>query len=106
MGFETIDDITIKYMEDEKEVVKEIDKVILSRGSWTTIMFKYQDFDRKKEDFGPVKVSIRRYQKTSGEFRQRSKFNISSAKQANQIIGTLQTWFKDLKEESGEEADD
>ena len=77
---ENIDDIHIEYVEDDVVIIKENEKHVLSRGSWTTIMFLYQELDKKTEDFGPEKVSIRRYQKRNGVYRQQSKFNISSAK--------------------------
>ncbi len=93
---ENIEDITINY-EDEtgRLIVKELDKEILTRGSWTTIMFLYQEMDKKTGDYGPPKVSIRRYRKLRGEFRQQSKFNISNKKQALAISGILNKWFSD-----------
>lgn len=97
---ETIDDIDIEYVEDDKVIIKQVDKHILTRGSWTTIMFLYQEMDKKTEDYGPQKVSIRRYQKRNGVYRQQSKFNISSAKQAQDIIKALEGWF--APEESAE----
>jgi hypothetical protein len=36
---------------------------------------------------------IRRYQKRNGEYQQKSKFNISSEKQAQEIIEALQGWL-------------
>lgn len=90
---ETIDAIDIEYTEDDKIVVKQLDKNVLTRGSWTTIMFLYQELDKNTEEYGPSKVSIRRYQKRNGVYRQQSKFNISSAKQANEMILALQKWY-------------
>ena len=90
---ETIDDIEIEYVEDDKVIIKQLDKHILTRGSWTTIMFLYQELDKKTDDYGAQKVSIRRYQKRNGVYRQQSKFNISSAKQGRAIISALQNWF-------------
>ena len=89
---ETIDEITMNYEEDGELLVKELDKVVLTRGAWSTIMFKYQDLDKKTSEFGPIKYSIRRYQKRNGEFSQRSKFNISNKAQALQIIEALTAW--------------
>ena len=88
----TVDDITINYQEGEDLIVKELDKEILSKGAWTTIIFKYQDWDRKKQDYGPERFTIRRYRKVGGDYRQQSKFNISSKDQANKIISALQKW--------------
>ncbi len=92
---ETIDDITITYMEDGVEVTKELEKEVLTKGAWTTIMYRYQDWDRQKNEYGPEKYSIRRYQKRYGEYKQKSKFNISSKDQAKQIISILEKWTKD-----------
>ena len=91
---ETIDDITIAYSENDTETTKELDKQVLTKGAWTTIMFKYQDWDNAKNDFGPVKYSIRRYQKRNNQYWQKSKFNISSADQAQKIIDILTDWLK------------
>jgi len=92
---ETIDELTVAYTEDGIETTKELDKVVLTKGAWSTILFRYQDWDRKKEEYGPEKYTIRRYQKRNGEYRQQSKFNISSKEQAKQLIDALQTWTKD-----------
>ena len=89
---ESIDEITMNYEEDGVLLVKELDKVVLTRGAWSTIMFMYQDLDKNTEEFGPVKYSIRRYQKRNGEYSQRSKFNISNKSQALQIIEALNAW--------------
>jgi hypothetical protein len=90
---ERIEDLTVTYMEDGIATTKEIDKVILSKGSWTTILFRYQDWDRVKGEYGPDKYSIRRYQKRGGEYRQQSKFNISSRAQAQALVDAFQGWL-------------
>ncbi|AUB84238.1 hypothetical protein [Candidatus Thiodictyon syntrophicum] len=90
---ETVEDLTVSYTEDGIETSKELDKVILSKGSWTTIIFRYQDWDKAKEVYGPDKFTIRRYQKRAGEYRQQSKFNISSRAQAEGLIKALQGWL-------------
>jgi hypothetical protein len=89
----TVDELTIRYEEDGIETVKELDKVVLTKGAWSTILYRYQDWDRRKEEYGPEKYSIRRYQKRGGEYQQKSKFNISSKEQAKAIIEALQGWI-------------
>ena len=91
---ETIDGLTIAYSEEGIETTKELDKQILSKGAWTTIIFRYQDWDKKKQVYGPVKYSIRRYQKRNNQYWQKSKFNISSNDQAQKIIDVLSDWLK------------
>lgn len=87
-----IENITINYEENGVLLVKELDKEILSKGAWTTILFRYQDWDKRKEDYGPVRYTIRRYRKMNDVYRQQSKFNISSPDQALKIIAILQRW--------------
>ncbi len=91
--FESIDDITINYEEGDVLLVKELDKEILSKGAWTTIVFKYQDWSPKNEEYGKIKYTIRRYRKLNGEYQQKSKFNISSPDQARKLITTLQKFL-------------
>ena len=89
-----IQELTINYTEDDILVVRELDKEVLTKGAWSTVMYRYQDWDRSKEAYGPDKYTIRRYQKSNNEYRQRSKFNISNRKQARQIIDTLNKWVE------------
>lgn len=91
----TVDEITIEYVDDGVTTVKELDKVVLTKGAWATLMFKYQDWDKKNECYGPDKYSIRRYQKKNNEYRAKSKFNISSKDQAQKIIAILSKWVED-----------
>lgn len=90
---ETIDDISIEYVDNGVTTVKQLDKVILTRGAWTTIIFKYQDWVPKDDAYGPVKFSIRRFRKVNGAYSQQSKFNISNAEQARKIIEALEAWM-------------
>ncbi|MEW7975860.1 MAG: hypothetical protein AB2540_01595 [Candidatus Thiodiazotropha endolucinida] len=89
----TPEELSVTYSEDGIDVVKELDKVVLSKGAWTTIIFRYQDWDRAKQQYGSDKYTIRRYQKRSGEYMQKSKFNISSKDQAKGIIEALRNWI-------------
>lgn len=89
---ETVDELGVEYTEDGLVTVKQLDKIVLTKGAWSTIIFRYQDWDRKKEEYGPDKYTIRRYQKRNGEYQQKSKFNISSRDQARSIIDALTIW--------------
>ncbi|HEY5719115.1 MAG TPA: hypothetical protein VIW02_01910 [Gammaproteobacteria bacterium] len=89
------DDLTVSYTEGGIETVQQLDKAILSKGAWTTIVFRYRDWDARKEAYGPDRYTIRRYQKRGDRYQQKSKFNISSADQARQLIEVLQRWTAD-----------
>lgn len=90
-----VNDLTVNYTEDGVLVVKELDKKILSKGAWSTIIYRYQDWDKAKNDYGPDRYTIRRYQKRNGEYMQKSKFNISSRDQASSLIEALKGWIED-----------
>lgn len=88
-----VDDLTIRYEEDGEVVVDELDKAILSKGSWATVLFKYRQWDNRKGEMSAIKYTIRRYQKRNGQFRQQAKFNISSTKQATGLVEALSAWI-------------
>lgn len=90
---ETVDDLSVSYFEDGVETVKQLDKVVLTKGAWATLMFRYQEWDQRNQKYSADKYTIRRYQKKNGEYKQRSKFNISSIDQAEKIIAALQQWI-------------
>ena len=90
---ETVEELTVQYEEDGQVTVKELDKKVLTKGAWSTIIYRYQDWNRSKEEYGPDKYTIRRYQKRNGEYMPKSKFNISSRDQAKSIIEALQEWI-------------
>jgi hypothetical protein len=89
----TADNISINYEEDGILLVKELKKQVLSKGAWTTIMFLYQEYDRANKNYKPQKISLRRYQKKDGNYIQRSKFTISSDKQAHMIAKKIAEWY-------------
>jgi hypothetical protein len=101
---ETIDEISIDWKDETgQQLVKQVKKEVLTSGAWSTIMFMYQDFDKKAGDWGPRKIRVGRYQKRGGKFIPQSKFNISSAKQARQIVENLQKWLPEMEEKDSPE---
>ena len=93
-----VDDLTIEYEEDGVITVKQLDKKILSKGAWATVIYKLQNWNKTKEEYNKTAFTIRRYQKRNGEYQQRSKFNISSVDQATQLVEALSGW---VTEEEG-----
>jgi tRNA splicing ligase len=91
---ETIEELTINYEEDGIDLVKELDKAVLSKGAWTTIVFRYQQWESAKQAYSKDRYSIRRYKKIGGEYKAQSKFNISSNEQAEKLIAILREWVK------------
>jgi len=96
---DTIDEINIEWKDDNgQHLIKQVKKEVLTSGAWSTIMFMYQDLDKKTGQFGPRKIRVARYQKRGGKFIAQSKFNISSAKQAKRIIEIIQGWLPEMDE--------
>lgn len=95
---EFIDELTVEYIEDGVKTIKELDKIILTKGAWCTVIYKIQNWNRAKQEYNPASYTIRRYQKRSGEYQQRSRFNISSKDQASKIIDALSKWIKETEE--------
>ncbi|MDA3864450.1 MAG: hypothetical protein PF689_11355 [Deltaproteobacteria bacterium] len=95
---QAIEELTVNYEEEGRLVRKELAKAILSKGAWSTILFKYQDMNKKTEEYKPPKAMLVRFRKIRGEYRKQSSFNISSKKQALAIINTLTEWFDNDEE--------
>lgn len=90
---ETIEEVSYNYEDEGKLVRREMKKEVLTKGAWATVMFLYQELDRKTEQWGPPKVSIVRFKKSGGVYRKQSSFNISSEKQARQIVEVIEKWY-------------
>lgn len=90
----TVDELTFNYTNEEgQQVRRELSKEVLSKGAWATLMFLYQDLDRRNNVYRPPKVSIVRYKKANGIYRKQSSFNISSEKQARAMMEVLERWY-------------
>jgi hypothetical protein len=98
---ETIDELSYDYEDEGRLVRREMDREVLSKGAWSTIMFKFQELDRQKDEWRAAKVAIVRYKKSGGVYRKQSSFNISSAKQARAIVETIRKWFPEGEDGDG-----
>lgn len=91
----TVEELTMNFHDEEGNLlVKELDKEVLTKGGWATLIFRYQDLDKASGKFKAPKYAIRRYQKSSGEYKMKSKFVVSSAAQALKLSEILVRWGK------------
>ncbi len=88
-----VDELSVNFEEEGVLVVQELAKVVLSKGAWATVLFKYRQWEPAKEQYGPERFTIRRYRKIRDEYRQQAKFNISSRDQARKIATALDAWL-------------
>jgi hypothetical protein len=111
---ETLEELTYDYEDEGTLVRKELDRAVLSKGSWATIMFLFQELDRAKGKFRAPKMAIVRFKKSKGSYRKQSSFNISNEKQARQIAEVFEQWYPKMAaamasaaaETDGESGDD
>ncbi|MDR1083792.1 MAG: hypothetical protein LBP22_02790 [Deltaproteobacteria bacterium] len=89
---ENVSEITVEYEEEGETLVKELDKEILTKGPWSTILFRYQERNRRTSEFGPPKATLRRYQKSKGSYRKRDSVNLT-LDSARQLIIILNSWI-------------
>ena len=96
---ETVDDLTCEHSDDEGRLTtQQLEKVVLTKGAWATLMYLYRDLNRTSGEYGQPKIRIQRYQKRSGQYRPHTKFNISSMKQAKQIADIMTEWIESSEE--------
>ena len=94
---ETLEELTYNYEDEGTLVRKELDKVVLTKGSWATLMFLYQELDKASGQFRAPKIAIVRFKKWKGSYRKQSSFNVSSEKQARQITEIFEKWYSKMQ---------
>jgi hypothetical protein len=99
---ETLEELTYDYEDEGTLVRKEIDRAVLTKGSWATVMFLFQELDRAKGKFRAPKMAIVRFKKSKGSYRKQSSFNISNEKQARQIVEVFEGWYAKIAKVTAE----
>jgi hypothetical protein len=97
----TLEELTYDYEDEGVLVRKEIDRVVLTKGGWPTVMFLFQELDQARGTFRAPKMAIVRFKKAKGTYRKQSSFNISSEKQARQIAEVFERWYPKIRELGG-----
>ncbi|MDR1395556.1 MAG: hypothetical protein LBK52_05255 [Deltaproteobacteria bacterium] len=101
---ETVSEITVAMEEDGELLIEELEKVVLTKGPWSTILFRYRERNRQTKEFGPPKATVRRYQKFKGAYRKRDAVNLTLAS-SKHLIEVLSLWIDQglLGDQSGRE---
>ena len=103
---QSVDELTFEYRDEEGTLLRrELDKVVLSKGAWATIMYLYQDLDRGTGTYKAPKVAIVRYRKSRGVYRKQTSFNISSERQGRMIMEVLERWYATADQLAGGRAE-
>jgi hypothetical protein len=103
---ETLEELTYDYEDEGVLVRKQIDRAVLTKGGWATVMFLFQELDRQKGKFGAPKMTIVRFKKSRGAYRKQSSFNISNEQQARQLAEVLERWCPQMSDSDSDGNDD
>ena len=94
--YNTVDELTVNY--EEEGILQKSRKWIRKcspRARGPRCCSAIRSGSAETDGYGPDKYTIRRYKKSGGEYRQQSKFTISSADQARRIVAALERWLED-----------
>jgi hypothetical protein len=105
---ETLEELSYDAEEDGTLVRKELDRAILTKGGWSTVMFLFQELDRPSGKFRAPQMAIVRFRKARGLYRKQSAFVISSGPQARQFAQVFGRWYPKMQaaQADGEDAGD
>ena len=107
---QSIDDISFDWEEDGRQVRRELDRRVLSRGGWPTVMYLYQELDLQTDAWRPAKVALVRYQSKRGMLRKHASITLGEVKSL-ELAAALEQWFgaaakAERGEPDGETVDD
>lgn len=88
-----IEELTIQYEENGEVKVEELEKVVIQRGVWATVLFRYRDRNNKTGEWNKPKAALRRYRKMGGFYRKQDAVNISE-RSAPLLVAKLSEWFE------------
>lgn len=103
---EILDELTYDYEEEGTLVRKQLDKVVLAKGAWATVMFLFQELDKASGRYRAPKMAIVRFKKWKGSYRKQSSFNVSGEAQARQITDVFERWYPKLGADDETEDED
>ncbi len=88
-----LDSLTVQWKdEDGTVIVNELGKKIVQKGSWATIVFRYEEQDRKTKEMVGPKFAIRRYRSRGDRYEVHAKFVLTGAEQARDVARALLDW--------------
>lgn len=74
------------------QVIKELDREVIMSGAISTVLYRYKEWDAKKDEYGYDKYTIMRIQSRGGVYTVRSNVNITCARHAEMIVTVLGKW--------------
>jgi hypothetical protein len=87
-----VDELSYDREEDGVLVRKQLERVVLARGAWATVLFLFQELDRETGAYRAPKMAIVRFQKWRGGYRTHSSFGVANEAQARELMAVFERW--------------
>jgi hypothetical protein len=101
-----VDELSYDREEDGVLVRKQLERVILARGAWATVLFLFQELDRETGAYRAPKMAIVRFQKWRGGYRTHSSFGVANEAQARELMAVFERWYPRMATEADVEETD
>src|ERR1700749_2332702 len=98
MSTDALDELAYDQEVDGVVVGGELYRAVLARGSWATVMFLYEERERRTGAFGAPRMAVVRFQKWRGGWRKHAAFNVVGAEQARELLAVFERWTPRLEE--------
>jgi hypothetical protein len=104
-SFDDIDDVSFEAEADGRLVRRQLARQVLSRGSWPTALYLYQELDPRTDEWRPAKVALVRFQSKRGQLRKHASITLGAA-QARAAAAQLTAWLADVPDDGGDGDDE
>lgn len=93
MSDDALTSLTVAFKDGDVEI-EELGKVVLAASpAWATVAFLSREKHTAADDFGPPRISLRRYKKRGGKFITDKHFTLNSEEQVRALAGAIASWF-------------
>jgi hypothetical protein len=99
---DALDELTYDREDDGVLVRKQLERVVLARGSWATVLLLFQELDRATGAYGGAKVAVLRFQKWRGGWRKHAAFTLAGEAQARELAAALDRWAPLMRADQAE----
>ena len=105
---ESLDELSYDLEQEGVLVRRQIDRVVVSRGAWATVMFLYEELDptSKTGTFRAAKIAVVRFRKLRGAYRRHSAFSLASVTEARELTAVFERWFEKMDATAPAEAEE
>jgi hypothetical protein len=101
-----LDELTYDREDDGVLVRKHLERVVLARGRWATVLFLFAELDPEAGGYGAPKAAVVRFQKWRGGWRKHAAFNLASEAQARELADVLARWAPSMRGQADDDDDD